>query len=118
MNTITRTQYYKLSALCARYAMENGIEFDFYTICPCSEEGDGPEPLETACSVLFEVYDFDYKHDYDWLESMLSKAGIKLNKNTLGHEPHTDIISGNGELRMEYTTTNCAIYGYKLILKH
>jgi hypothetical protein len=117
MNTVTKEQLDKLEAVCAQYALENDIEFDFYTICPCSEEGDGPEPLETAYSVLFEVYDFDYKHDFNWLERMLSEAGIELDRDKLGHEPYTDEISGNGELRMEYATTNCAVYGFQLALK-
>lgn len=117
MNTITREQTEKLEQLCAAYAADNDLEFDFYNITTCSAEGDGPEPWETAYSVLFEVYDFDNKHDFDWIEKMLHEAGISIDRNALGEKPYTDIITGDGELQLRYTCTNCRIYGYQLAVK-
>jgi hypothetical protein len=118
-NMVTFEQIGLLESACAKYAegMEDEPEEPFWTLCLCGEEGDGDVPESEACSVLFEVYDLDGQHDFDWLDSMLHEAGISVDKKLLGHEPFTDLVTGDGEYRPNYATIQCRIYGYQLALK-
>lgn len=101
---ITHQQYLALEKACRAYESSITTRDDFYTLTLCNE-AEGPVSWEEAISLSFSVYDFDGKHDYSWLYSMLQEAGIP--------EPTwRETVSGDAL----YAGDVVPLYGYELKL--
>ena len=107
MNKYTYTDIDKLEKACEEYESslaEDSFPSDFWSIVYCNRDG-GSVPPEHATYADFSVYDFDNRHDFDYLKEMLKKAGLEL--------PSTDAeIDGDGECEWGRRP----IYGYSLQL--
>lgn len=79
MKTITFAEAKKLEKVCADYENSLATEPDFSFCEVFYENQDGSGKEELATEIRLRAIDFDGKHDFDWIHSMLHKAGISEN---------------------------------------
>lgn len=105
---ITPALYATLDSVCDKYeaSIQEGKAPEwFWSLYLCNDDG-GPVEWQDATYACFEVYDFDGRHDFDWLNTRLLEAGIAIPATTAE-------FTGDGETQWGH----CRIYGYDLPLK-
>lgn len=79
-NTITLDQFRALDKLVDKYNDEHAPTLEDLPVMVMltTEEGEGPEPEETAVMCTIEAHDWDGHTDYDTLFSLLNEAGVNV----------------------------------------
>lgn len=106
---LTLEQYNTLESICINHekAMQEATYPDgFWGLTLCNDDG-GPVTWQEATEACFQIFDYDNKHDYDWLSDRLQEAGIPI-------PPPQTCTDGSGYL---VHWGHCPVYGYILPLE-